>query len=87
MTLTSVDDVVDALGGTVKVAALAEVGKSAISTWRARGAIPAEYFLRVSAALRDLGKRASPGVFKLKSPMRKRAQSGPRRLKRNTCPM
>jgi hypothetical protein len=65
--LKSVDEVVEALGGTVAVASLAEVGKQAVSNWRARGVIPSEYFLRVSLALAVVGTCASHSVFGLKS--------------------
>jgi hypothetical protein len=49
--LNSVDEVVDAVGGTTAAAKLARVGLSAVSNWRANGKIPAEYFWLFEAEL------------------------------------
>lgn len=62
----SVDDVVEALGGTTAVAALAGVGISAVSNWKFRGAIPSENFMMVSQELRKRRMSASPAVFGFK---------------------
>jgi len=61
--LGTVDDMVNALGGTAKVAALGGVGLSAVSNWRSRGRVPAELFLVFSEALKSLGKSADPALF------------------------
>ena len=54
--LRSVDEIISALGGTAATAELAGVGSPAVSNWKARGSIPAEYFLIFDGELarRDL---------------------------------
>lgn len=42
--IRTVDDVIEAIGGTAAVAALLGIGKSTVSSWRARGSIPAEHW-------------------------------------------
>ena len=65
--LHSVDDVVDALGGTASVATLLGVGPSAVSNWRSRRKIPEENFLLVRDALAASGKgEVDPAVFGFK---------------------
>lgn len=65
--LRSVDEVVDALGGTAAVADLLGVGSSAVSNWRSRRKIPEENFLLVRDALLAAGKEAAePSVFGFK---------------------
>lgn len=61
--LTSVDALIDALGGTSKVADMAGVGLSAVSNWKARGRIPSEKFMIFDAALGSLNTRADPSLF------------------------
>lgn len=61
--LTSVEAVVDAIGGNSAVAELASVGTTAVSNWKARRRIPPEKFLIIK---RELGKRrmsADPALF------------------------
>jgi hypothetical protein len=65
--LDSVDDVVEALGGPAKAAALCGVGASAVSNWSKRGRISKGGFLVVRDALADLGLEASPVVFGFKA--------------------
>jgi DNA-binding transcriptional regulator YdaS (Cro superfamily) len=64
--LTSVDAVIEALGGPTKIAALAGIWPSAVSNWRVRGEIPPENFLLISDALRAIGTEAEPSVFGFK---------------------
>jgi DNA-binding transcriptional regulator YdaS (Cro superfamily) len=64
--LNTVDEVVEALGGTAAVAALTGVTAPAVSNWRERGAIPSEYFLRIGEALRGDGWDVEPSVFSFK---------------------
>ena len=61
--LKTVDDVIDAVGGTSAAASLAGVKLSAVSNWRARGRIASEKFMIFAEALRARGKKASPVVF------------------------
>jgi hypothetical protein len=64
--LKSVEDIVDALGGTVAVATLAAVGPSTVSNWKARGGIPPENFMKLSAALERRRLQADPALFGFK---------------------
>lgn len=71
--ITSVDQMIDALGGTTAAADLAGIDKRVVSNWRARKRVPAEYFLTLSQALADLGKEADPAIFGIKAPAEVRA--------------
>jgi hypothetical protein len=64
--LTSVESVIEALGGPTKTAALAAVGASAVVNWRVRGEIPPDNFMLITDALRALGMEAAPSVFGFK---------------------
>lgn len=64
--LNSVDEVIDALGGTAAVAGLAGVGSSAVSNWIKRGRISRGSFMTVRDALAAQGKEASPSIFGFK---------------------
>lgn len=64
--LTTVDDVIDALGGPTKTAAVAAVGPSAVVNWRTRKEIPSDCFLLIRDALAALGKEVAPDVFGFK---------------------
>lgn len=61
--LETVDQVIKALGGTFKAAAVANVGPSAVSNWKSRGRIPSDRFLLISAALERDGKKPAPELF------------------------
>lgn len=67
--LTSVDAVIDELGGTGAAAEIAGVRPSAVSNWRAKGLIPPEYFVTVSDALIARGLQAERAVFGFKVPV------------------
>jgi hypothetical protein len=58
--LRSVEEFVDALGGSGAAAGIAGVGASAVSNWKAHGFIPAEYFLRFARAAADRGLAFDP---------------------------
>lgn len=64
--LRSVEELVDALGGTGATADIAGVGASAVSNWRAFGKIPAEYFWIFREAAEDRGIRFDRRVFGFK---------------------
>lgn len=64
--LSTVDEVVSAVGGTAAAAGLAQVGPPAVSNWKARGVIPADHFVTFSDALARRGKRAARRVFGFK---------------------
>lgn len=65
--LTSVEAVIDAIGGASAACDLAGVKSiSAPSNWKTRKRIPPEHFLVFSDALRAVGKEADPAVFGLR---------------------
>ncbi len=49
MRLATVDDLLDALGGTGAVAELLGIGASTVSNWRAAGEIPVGWHMRLFA--------------------------------------
>lgn len=61
--LTSVAQVIDALGGTAAAASIAGVGAPAVSNWKDRGYIPPGKFLAFTKALAERGLTAAPIVF------------------------
>lgn len=66
--LKSVDEAIEALGGTGAAAQLLDVVPGTVSNWRADGArIPAEYFLIISAELGRRGFEFDPGIFRFKA--------------------
>jgi DNA-binding transcriptional regulator YdaS (Cro superfamily) len=66
LTITTVNEVIDALGGNAALASLTGVGPSAVTNWRERGIAP-DKFLIVRDALRALGKDVDPAVFAFKA--------------------
>jgi hypothetical protein len=66
-TLKTVDEVIEALGGSTTRAGRA-IGTTAqvVQNWRARGYIPAENYLVVNAALSALDKSATPALFRMR---------------------
>lgn len=64
--LTTVDEVIKALGGTAAAAGLLGVSAPAVSNWRERGKIAPDKFLLVREALSALGKDVDPCVFAFK---------------------
>ena len=61
--LRTVDDLVETLGGTTKVAELCGTTSAAVSNWRSRRKIPSEKFVLVEAALRKRGHDAPKRLF------------------------
>jgi len=61
--LSTVDEVIEAVGGTAAAAKLAGVNPPAVSNWRSRGRIASEKFMIFAEALRPHGKEAAPEVF------------------------
>ena len=64
--ITSVDQLVDAWGGTNKFAEWADVGPSAVSNWKAQGYVPEGYHLRLFLDARARGLEVGPSLFGLK---------------------
>ena len=61
--ISTVDSVIDALGGTFEASKRLGVTPPAISNWKARGIIPADRYLAVTAALKVTNKSVDPRVF------------------------
>jgi DNA-binding transcriptional regulator YdaS (Cro superfamily) len=61
--LETIDDVIDMLGGTGKVAALVGLKPPAVSQWRARGRISSDKYFLIADALTRQGKTANPSLF------------------------
>lgn len=68
--LSTVGEIIDALGGTAAVATLCGVGETAVSNWRSRREIPADKFMIFTAALGAAGKTVNPSVFGFEAPRR-----------------
>ena len=66
--LETVDEVLEAVGGTFKAAELAGIGPPGVSNWRSRGRIAPEKSMIFAQALRPLGKIACPSVFGIEAP-------------------
>lgn len=64
-TLTSVDEVIDGLGGTFAVARIPALGTTpqAVSNWRKAERIPAKKYLVLTAQLRQRGFNAPASLF------------------------
>jgi DNA-binding transcriptional regulator YdaS (Cro superfamily) len=63
--LETVDEVIDAVGGTFDAAKLAGIKPPGVSNWRSRGRIPPDKSMIFAEALRLVGKTARPEVFGL----------------------
>jgi hypothetical protein len=61
--LRTVDNVIDALGGTCAAAELLGVTPAAVTNWRARKKIPGSWHLCVQRELAASGHEASDDVF------------------------
>jgi len=66
--LKTVDDVIEALGGTGAAATLVGIGAPAVSMWRAAGKIPSDNYLVICQALKTRKKRVDPSVFGFREP-------------------
>ena len=62
--LSTVDGLLDALGGNKRVAQLASVGISAISNWRSHRAIPPHLYFALEAVGKARGIPVDPGLFR-----------------------
>ncbi len=71
--LTTVDEVIETIGGATAVAGIAGVGLPAVSNWRARGKFPSNMFLVVSKVLQENGKTVDPALFGFREPSRSEA--------------
>lgn len=64
--LTTVDSVIDAVGGATAAAALAGVRLPAVSNWKTRGKIASDKADLFRSALAAKGHEVSPAVFGFK---------------------
>lgn len=63
-TVSTVDDVIDALGGTHATAQLFGVTEAAVSNWRVRG-LPPRRFLKFTHVLASRGITAPPSLWRM----------------------
>lgn len=63
--ISTVDDVVEALGGDTQVAAWLSISQPAVANWKIRGEIPGGWHLRIYARLLADGFDCDPAVFGL----------------------
>jgi hypothetical protein len=61
--LHTVDEVIDALGGTAVTARLTGRSLQAVSNWRFAKRLPADLFLLLSRALSEKGATAPPSLW------------------------
>jgi hypothetical protein len=74
--LTTVDAIIEALGGPATTAAILDVVPSALSNWKRRGGIPPTNFLLLERALVERGKsKPSPKLLKFPEPKPKKSTS------------
>lgn len=68
--INDVNQLVEALGGTLAVSRLCGVVPSAVSNWRKSGRIPADKYMIFKAAVRRLRKRGpDPALFEFAEPI------------------
>ena len=70
--LTTIDAVIDELGGTNAMAHMMAAPKSAVSNWRRDKQFPANTYLAIMEALKAKRLTAAPGLW----PMRKLVRDG-----------
>jgi len=61
--IKTVEQAVEALGGTGETAKAARVNPSAVSNWKTRGYIPSDRYLLIKAELKRRGQKVSPRLF------------------------
>jgi len=64
-TITTIDDLVTALGGDTALADWLGISQPAVANWKVRGSIPPGWHLRILARLRREGRTIDPSVFGL----------------------
>lgn len=68
MMLTTVEAVLEALGGGTAVGRITGQTPQTVHNWKRAGRIPPGYFLVLCLALENVGKRVAPEVFGMKTP-------------------
>jgi len=66
--LTTVDEVIDALGGNTAVRNMMSVSAQAVSNWRKRRRIPPRHYSTMTKALSKIDRSAPPGLWSMTSP-------------------
>jgi hypothetical protein len=67
--LSTIDKVIDALGGVDAVARLTKRGSTAVHNWRAEGQFPPSLYLKMNAALKRRGFTAASTLFRFERDM------------------
>jgi hypothetical protein len=75
-TLTTVTDVIDALGGPTKFGKMLGVSAAAITNWARRGRIPPQWAIKLRRDLLQLGLVVDDAVFDEPTPYRSPKVSG-----------
>jgi hypothetical protein len=70
--MDTVEQIIDAVGGTAAAAVLAGVTPPAVSNWKARGFIPSDLFVVFAEALERRGMIADRSAFGFKAPVEAR---------------
>ncbi len=66
--LSSIDEVIVALGGPAATARLVARSPQAVTNWRAEGRMPPKLYLVMHAALAQRGKRAPASLWGMTEP-------------------
>jgi hypothetical protein len=80
-TLSTIDDLIEALGGDTSVADWLGISQPAVANWKARKEIPPGWHLRILARLKAERMTADPSIFGL-TEQEARELFGPRPLVR-----
>ncbi len=67
--LSTSEEVIDALGGLDAVMTLTGAGYKRTSNWKAFGVFPSKFYVVMTEALRDSGKRAPASLWKMAEPV------------------
>jgi hypothetical protein len=68
MNITTVDDVIDALGGTAAIAEMTSALPTAVYNWRAAGKFPTDTYLLIQDELRARGRVAPDHLWPMRRP-------------------
>lgn len=63
--ITTIDALIDALGGDTAVANWLGISQPAVANWKVRGQIASGWHLRILARLKQEGRRVDPALFGL----------------------
>jgi hypothetical protein len=63
--ISTIDELVDALGGDTAVARWLNLSQPAVANWKVRGEVPAGWHLRIFARLKQERRMVDPVIFGL----------------------